>query len=253
MNLGGLEPWLYVHEGDLLEGDLGWTQPPDHYALFFFEHDGNLTINNRLIPFQPGNIGFIAPGAKVAFDRIGQGTSTTKLTFAIKARTDWVSVPAVADLGDSTEFRRNELRKAVNKLQFSIMPLLAFAFSVIWSVAQPDGIPTKSNLISIAENLILQRLSEKIGIGELSRELGVSHAQLLRLFREEHGSTVQEFIRDQRVQYARSLLIESSLEIKEVAIRSGIPNLQHFNKLIRYETGLSPRALRKQAEVRTRH
>ena len=40
------------------------------------------------------------------------------------------------------------------------------------------------------------------------------------------------------------LLAHSSLAIKSIAIETGIPDLQYFNKLIRKTTELSPRAYR---------
>lgn len=253
IELGGFENWLHMGHGNLNPFQRSWTQQPGHWGLFFFEHEGVLTINNRPYPFQPGNVGFVVPGTKAEFSRVGDGTFHYLFTFGLVARTETVAIPAVADLGEFTELRRREVRESDDWLHISIMRGLACVYNILWSIAKPQDSFRKSDLIFDAEAAIIRRLKEKISVGALANELAISHAHLLRLFREEHNCTIQEYIRDKRAEIARHLICETDLSLKEVAMRTGMPDLQYFNKTMRAATGLAPRALREQARTRTRH
>ncbi len=253
VELGGFQPWMWAIEGDLYDLHKKWTQQPEHHSLFFFEHDGIISINNKPIPFSVGNVAYVAPGTKVGFDRIGSDTYVYQLTFGLVGRTETVGIPAVADLGDLTEVRRGEFLDSLKWLHISTMRGLACAFNTLWSIAQPWQNLRKSDAAYHAESLIVKRLGEPINIPDLAAEVGISHSHLLRLFRDEHSCTIQEFIRDQRSEYARKLISETDLPLKEIAIRTGMSDLQYFNKLVRSTTGLSPRALRDQAITRARH
>lgn len=253
VEIGGFENWLSMSRGDLSRLQRSWTQQPGHWSLFFFEHEGTMTVNNRPIPFSPGNVGFVVPGTKVEFSAIGDGTNHYYFNFGLIPRTETVSIPAVADLGEFTELRRREVADSYDWLPVSIMRGMACLYNILWSIAQPQEAFRKSDLIFDAERLIIERLKEKISIGALASELAISHSHLLRLFREEHHCTIQEYIRDKRAEIARQLICETDLSLKDVAMRTGMPDLQYFNKAMRASTGLSPRALREQARTRTRH
>lgn len=253
VEMGGFEPWLWADEGNNSELQKSWTQPPSHWTLFYFQHAGVMTVNNKPIPYEDGNVGFVIPGTKVEFLKVGEGTRRYQMSFGLKARTETVAIPAVADLGQNTELRRQEFEDSFRWLHTSIMRGLACAFNTLWSIAQPGHVFRKSDLVFDAEALIMKRLHERINIQDLSEELAISHTHLLRLFREEHNCTIQEYVREKRAEIARQMIQETDMALKEIAVKTGMPDLQYFNKVIRSATGLSPRALREQAILRTRH
>ena len=253
VEMGGFEPWLWADEGNHNELQKSWTQQPSHWSLFFFEHPGIMTVNNKPIPYEIGNVGFVVPGTKVEFLNVGEGTRRYLLSFGLKARTETVAIPAVADLGQDVNVRRKEFEDSFKWLHTSIMRGLACAFNTLWSISQPAHIFRKSDLVFDAEALIIKRLHERINIQELADELAISHTHLLRLFREEHNCTIQEYMREKRAEIARQMIQETDLSLKEIAAKTGMPDLQYFNKVIRSTTGLAPRALREQAILRTRH
>ena len=159
----------------------------------------------------------------------------------------------MADLGQDVNVRRKEFEDSFKWLHTSIMRGLACAFNTLWSISQPAHIFRKSDLVFDAEALIIKRLHERINIQELADELAISHTHLLRHFREEHNCTIQEYMREKRAEIARQMIQETDLSLKEIAAKTGMPDLQYFNKVIRSTTGLAPRALREQAILRTRH
>lgn len=98
----------------------------------------------------------------------------------------------------------------------------------------------------------LERVMAMIGSGcektltlpALAAAADVSEVHLNRLFRAEFGTTVMAYVRRQRLHHAHHLLVESTLPIKAIAAMVGVYDTHAFNKLIRREFGISPRALR---------
>ena len=251
--MGGIAPWLWMSSGDLEETKRSWIQQPEHWTLFFLEHDGGFAVNNRTYAFGDGFVALVAPGAKAGFLRVGEGTRYVSLTFGLTKRVEVVALPALADLGEDREFRRREVYSAEAWLTRSIGRGIAFAYNLLWSIALPQDALRSSTVVHEFETLVVERIGERLSVASLSEELGVSQSQLLRLVRAEHGGTIQEFIRDKRAEVARSLIVSTDLPLKVVAAQVGMPDLQYLNKSIRAASGLSPRALRALAKNRTPH
>lgn len=251
--MGGIEPWLWFFTGDLDEHKLRWTQQPDHWTLFFMEHAGGFSAGNRTYPYGDGHACLVAPGTRAGFVRAGEGTRHFCLTFNLTRRVETVALPAVADLGAKRELRREEARDAERWLTRSIGRGLAFAYNLLWDIALPSDALRASTTVHEFETLVVQRLREPLSVAILASELGVSQSQLLRLVRSEHGMTVQEFIRDKRAEVARSLIVSTDEPLKSIAAKTGMGDLQYFNKTVRAASGLSPRALRDLARNRTPH
>ncbi len=250
VSLGGIQPWLIMSYGNLTSMHLRYTAQPTHYSLFWLEHAGTLSINNRPIEYEAGSTAFVIPGMKYEFSRIGPETLHVQFTFDLIAKSEIVSVPAVATYGDERAMRLQEVQSSIDWLGVSTMRGLACVLNLLWSTASPATSATKSEIVYAVEDLISQRLQSKINIANLAHELAISHAHLLRLFREEHGTTIQEYLRSQRAERARHLIVSTNLPLKEIAILTGMADLQYFNKIVRAETGLSPRLLRAQANNR---
>ena len=253
VELGGFQSWMYHEASDLKPNRKQYIQQPNHWSLFFFEHNGTVAINNKPYEYKVGNVCFVTPGTKVQFFYTGPDTYAFDLTFGIVARSETVVIPAIADLGEYTELRRKEFKDADDWGQVSIMRGLACAFNVLWSISKPSWQMRKSEMVSQAEAIIMKRLYSQINISEMCAELGISHNHLLRLFQEEHHCTIQSYIRDMRAEIARQMITDTLSPIKEIATKVGCQDLQYFNKLIRNTTGVSPKTLRQQAINRTRH
>jgi AraC-like DNA-binding protein len=116
--------------------------------------------------------------------------------------------------------------------------------------------PAKRQLhpgLQIALSVIWNQQSENIRVGDIARSMGVSHNHLTNLFRDQLGFGAREYIRRERMNRALHLLVHSSLPIKSIAIETGIPDLQYFNKLVHKTTGKSPTEFRRKEVRRSRH
>lgn len=83
---------------------------------------------------------------------------------------------------------------------------------------------------------------DRAGLARLSN---MSAVNLNRLFKEFFGVTVGGYINNRRMDAAKTLLMNSSNTISEIAIRCGFADIYSFSHSFRRYTGLSPTEWRK--------
>ena len=74
----------------------------------------------------------------------------------------------------------------------------------------------------------------------LTKEVGISRAQLHRKMKEMTGLPISEFIRNIRLEQAVRLLKEQKINVTQVAYTVGFSNLAHFSTVFRKQFGVSP-------------
>jgi AraC-like DNA-binding protein len=96
---------------------------------------------------------------------------------------------------------------------------------------------------------LLSRTNESITLSELAARHRVS-ARYIRMLFEGEGTSVTEFVRDERLRRAHSMLLSprfASRRIADVAYAVGFNDLSYFNRVFRRRFGQSP------SEVREAH
>src|SRR5262249_7337559 len=73
-----------------------------------------------------------------------------------------------------------------------------------------------------------------------SERAGVSKNHLSFEFSRETGETFTEYVARVRVDEAKRLLATTQLHVYEVAMRVGYPSVEHFSRVFKKLTGISP-------------
>lgn len=94
--------------------------------------------------------------------------------------------------------------------------------------------------------LIETDLSQDLSLRALSEQLNISAGYLSSQFRKETGKTVTEYVSEKRMEYAASLLRESSLQVQTVAQYCGVHDVNYFSKIFKRCYGETPREYRRQ-------
>jgi AraC-like DNA-binding protein len=155
---------------------------------------------------------------------------TPRLKAALGARNTLAQGAAFAPTRHSIELADRLL--AVQCIEHSI-----FAAA---SARTPEA--RRVRLIERIQSFLEQRLDEKIDLDTLAAEFGVSRRHLTRLFREQTGVSVVEFVNRLRVQRATALLGCPGATVLSVCLSVGLESPSYLAKLLaRYGTR-APRA-----------
>lgn len=251
VNLGAPPNLLYTGEGHLAPYQGEMIQPPNFWSIYLYEHANSVTVNTTTYLVDPNDVLVFAPGSRIAHSRIGDVAHYRFITF---------DMPATAGLRGAMPTHIKDVRAikahwlaASQRIFESNAPIIAFAWNFMCSFAAGLSILRSNLTVYEAEAWILRELSRKFTVAEVAEAVNVSQRQLLRAFRQEHGLSVNEYIQRKRIQEASRLLVDSELPVKQVAAKIGFDDLQHFNKMMRLHTGVSPRAFRDAAERRRDH
>ena len=92
---------------------------------------------------------------------------------------------------------------------------------------------------------ISENLDSNLSVSKLCKHFFISRNQLYKHFREGLGCTVNEYIINQRLSKAKSLLKETDLTVEAIANLVGICNYAYFCKCFKHQTGVTPTEYRK--------
>ncbi len=106
------------------------------------------------------------------------------------------------------------------------------------------GDPTDRVLAQAAERLVRANLAQVPALPELAARVGTHEKRLSRVFREQTGRTVFEFVRETRLAEAQRLLGASALSVEEVALAVGFSGAANFSTAFRERFGCTPTGFR---------
>lgn len=116
---------------------------------------------------------------------------------------------------------------------------------------QPKGTPS-SHIVVAAKEYILKNLEQDITLGEVAWHVGKGEEHLARVFKRETGRSVFDYVREARVNRAKTHLMDPALNLTEIAERCGFNSLSFFSRTFRQLTGMAPSDYRRQMDVEMR-
>jgi len=79
-----------------------------------------------------------------------------------------------------------------------------------------------------------------LGLQFLSENLKLSQSYISQLFKQETGTTINQYIISFRIDMASSQLLKSDRKIADIALSCGFPDQNYFTKLFKKCTGMTP-------------
>lgn len=92
----------------------------------------------------------------------------------------------------------------------------------------------------------------EVGVETVAASLGRHRTTVLRVFVSAYGLTPSTYLARRRLQHALSLLRTTAMPVAEVAAAAGFRSPEYLARVVREETGLSPREFRAGADERER-
>src|SRR5262249_33565285 len=94
-----------------------------------------------------------------------------------------------------------------------------------------------SNSLRRAIETIHDNLSRDISLAEIAANVGMSPYHFARLFKQSTGLAPHQYVLEQRIELAKTLLSEPRLPLAELACRLGFSDQSHFTAVFRRLTG----------------
>jgi AraC-like DNA-binding protein len=105
--------------------------------------------------------------------------------------------------------------------------------------------PASSDIVLRIKRYIRAHIADRLTLGDLADDAGLSRFYFSRIFREKTGVTPMDYVRRLRVEAAQALILRTPLPLKAIAAQVGFCDEYHFSRVFRKETGQPPGALRR--------
>ena len=243
-----------------------------HHCLEFgicCEGTGEMHIENRIYRFSPGDISYV--GANVPhFSKADTGSESKWVWIFLdplqqtlgREETLSTELKAIAEAGYNGVFHPKEhprLSELILRLKNDLTP---DAYSRLEITFLTGEILIESARIgNIDKSKIKLKLSDKLKPALLfirnnymnaqlmteetiAASCGLSVSQFRKLFRQDVGISLPQYINNTRMSSAVYLLCNTDKQILNVALESGFENVSYFNKQFRKAFGITPRQMR---------
>jgi len=95
-------------------------------------------------------------------------------------------------------------------------------------------------LIENTRKIMVERVKEWVDFKELAIENGISYSYFRKSFKTFTGVSPHNYFLDLKVIESKKLLLNTSLNISEIAYGLGFNSIQYFSRLFKQRTGVSP-------------
>jgi AraC family transcriptional regulator len=223
----------------------------DLWSINVYDYTATVTFDGVMYRIQPGYVAIIPPGT----ERLFQWNNPVQqrfchLQFASIDKNGMYS-PLFFDISKSIFSFKNRFDNAISYFGSYEGRTQAIVWNFLWHLSDiPAMNPTQAQCslhpaLQVSLEYIEKNLQRLHSIESIAHCANISHCHLIRLFKSHFGITISEYVKNRRVQLAKHLLRHSDCRIKEIAYDIGIPDLHHFNKVMKKATGMAPRSFRK--------
>ncbi len=105
---------------------------------------------------------------------------------------------------------------------------------------EESGVSRFSKLVTSAINYIYKNLYSNITLKDVATSLYVTPDYLSHLFRTETGVTFSRFVRKQKIEMAKIMLMNSASSLAEISNSLSFCSQSYFTKVFHEETGYTP-------------
>ncbi len=111
------------------------------------------------------------------------------------------------------------------------------------AIAQEKILHSNHQLVGVI-HFIQNNLTKIISVEDLAKEAGMSKSVFFAKFKKHLGQTPVEYILKERINHAKSLLQDTSLNITDICYQSGFNNMNYFIKQFKKLEGITPKQYR---------
>ena len=108
----------------------------------------------------------------------------------------------------------------------------------------PAGSPSSSlrytNIVQRMHELAQSHFNGSFSLENAAESLAMNAAYLSRLFKQQCGQNYSDYLISLRIERAKELLADPTVKVYEIGYEIGYKNTQHFYKVFKQATGMTP-------------
>lgn len=121
-----------------------------------------------------------------------------------------------------------------------------------------DLVYSQSHIVESKPSIIAQKIKQyiennidsDISVTSIAKQFYLSETHIIRIFREKYGITPKQYILKTKINASKLLLLDTSLQIKEIAMTYHFADSYHFSHTFKRFTGVSPEKYRMREDER---
>ena len=159
-----------------------------------------------------------------------------------------IIIPDASSLDD----RLREIHREFQTTHFGYRKKAESLFtSILVSVIRYSKETPKKEVIHARDvrEYLAEHISEECSADILSEIFHYHPNYINRVFKENHGTTIHNFLIRQRIKIAKELLVTSNLTLEKISVRCGFKTLAHFSQCFKNNCGMSPSQFRKMSDT----
>ncbi len=127
------------------------------------------------------------------------------------------------------------------RLQLQGLAMILFSYFIKHARLREEAADERTRHVL---SYIRQHISQPISIEELADQACLTKSYLIRNFRKVMGVTPLQYVLQQKIQHAQSLLLGTDLSVSTIAQMVGFPDVSYFIRLFRQRLGFTPQEYR---------
>ncbi|MDR0395833.1 MAG: helix-turn-helix domain-containing protein [Oscillospiraceae bacterium] len=109
--------------------------------------------------------------------------------------------------------------------------------------------PPRNAMVEQAKKYVYDHISQNISRQDIANHVNLTPEYLSTFFKRETGHTISDFIKAERIAFAKRLLRQTNLPISAISDNVGFDSLSYFSAVFHSATGRTPREYRKSADA----
>lgn len=103
-----------------------------------------------------------------------------------------------------------------------------------------------TNAVKRVIEYVYNNIYSVIYVNDIAEALRMNPSYLSKMFKDETGTNLKEYIQLAKMKEAKNLIRYSSMSLTEIAVQLGYSDLSHFTKVCKTHTGYTPKQLKEQ-------
>ena len=224
------------------EDDESWVPKEKHNSweaemnLFESIKNGTLDLESMAVTnsFSGGTIGVLCPG-----DPLRQTKDEVIVLIILASRAailGGVSPEGGYSIADYY-FQRVEASDSVGEVQMCARELLQ---TIMQRVRMCKDRSDESSVINGCKEYVETHIFEKISLEKMADELGYASYYLSKKFKKETGVSINDYVKEEKVNRAKLLLAMPELTVNEISERLAFSTPSYFGSVFKKYTGMLP-------------